>query len=363
MGEDFVAQDYYNILGVGRNASQEDIKRAFHRLAHQHHPDKQGGSDHRFKEINEAYQILGDTDKRAHYDRFGSAPNANGVRWEEASRNGGFDFNMGGTQGGFGDIGDIFGDIFGFGSNRRASPSRGSDVEVQITIDFRDSIFGARPVIEIGGLNTCEHCKGKGAEPGTPMTTCSTCKGNGVVGTVQQTIFGAIRSQGVCPSCGGSGERPKTACRTCKGSGSVRKKRTLKVDVPAGIKDGQSIRLHGQGEAGPRGSTAGDLYVRIRVRPDEMFRRDGDDLITRRIIGFNQAALGDDISVKTVDGEVSLHVPAGTQPGKLFRLRGKGVPRINANGRGDQIVEIVVQIPERLSREQRKILEQFKETE
>lgn len=356
-----MAKDYYDILGVKRGASDEEIKRAFRRLAHQHHPDKAGGDAERFKEINEAYQVLSDSKKREQYDRFGTTGPSQGFSWQDFQRAGGFDWRTATSD--FGDLGDVFSEFFGFGQRpRKRAQARGDDIEVELSIDFQESVFGAEKILEVSGRQLCDRCAGKGAEPGSSLVKCSTCHGRGVVEDVQQTFFGALRAQSTCPSCNGSGEQPKTSCQRCHGTGTVGGKRQLRVTIPAGIEDGQSIRLARQGEPGPRRSEPGDLYARIRVRPDPMFRRDGDDILTRRMISLSQAALGAKISVDTVDGAVRLTIPAGTQSGKLFRLRHKGIPRLDGRGRGDQIVEVMVKFPERLTKEQRELLERLKDS-
>ncbi len=353
-----MAKDYYDILGIQRGASEDEIKKAFRRLAHQHHPDKAGGNAERFKQINEAYQVLSDRQKREQYDRFGMSGSASGFSWQDFQRTGGFDPRT--VNPDFGDLGDIFSEFFGFGRSTGKNVQRqGDDVEVELSIDFRQSVFGVEKILAVSGGEICDRCRGRGAEPGTSLQPCSTCRGSGLVDDVRQTFFGAIRSQSVCQSCGGSGEIPKANCRRCRGRGSVRGQRQLRVTIPAGVEDGQSIRLKQQGEPGPRGQRPGDLYVRIRVRPDPMFRRDGDEILTRRTISLSQAALGAKINVETVEGVVRLTIPAGTQSGKLFRLRHKGIPRLDGRGRGDQIVEVIVKIPERLTKEQRELLEQL----
>lgn len=357
-----MAKDYYSILGVKRDASVSDIKQAFRRLAHEHHPDKPGGNAERFKEINEAYQVLNDPKRREEYDRFGTTSSSGaGMNWQDFQRSGGFDFRSAGVD--FGDLGDVFGDMFGFGRSRQAARQKGSDAEVELSVDFREAVFGTEKLLEVAGPHVCDRCNGRGGEPGSALTQCSTCHGSGVVESVQQTILGGIRTRTACPNCGGSGEKPKTNCKRCHGTGATRTKRQLRVAIPAGIDDNQSIRLKGQGEPGGRGAQAGDLFVRIRVRPDPMFRREGEDILTRRSITFTQAALGAQIPVETLDGEVQLEVPGGTQSGKLFRLREKGVPRLDGRGRGDQIVEVVVKIPTKLSRKQHQLLEQLAEIE
>ncbi|MBI4090128.1 MAG: molecular chaperone DnaJ [Candidatus Kerfeldbacteria bacterium] len=356
-----MAQDYYQVLGVGRDASADDIKRAFRKLAHQHHPDKVSGDSQRFKQINEAYQVLSNPAKRQQYDRFGSVGGPAADSWAGEASRAGFDFRTAGFD--VGDLGDMFGDLFGFSRSRSRPSTRGSDAEVALSIDFREAVFGAEKMLELSGLSQCDRCHGRGAEPGSSLVSCTTCRGSGVVEQVQATILGAIRAQQTCPSCGGSGEQPKSKCKRCHGSGSLRGKRTLRVAIPAGIEDGQSIRLRQQGKPGGRGSQPGDLYVRIHVRPDSMFRRDGDDILTRRTVSLSQAALGSPVTVETLDGPVELELPAGTQPGQLFRLRGKGVPHLDGRGRGDQIVEAVVKVPSKLTREQKKLLERLAELE
>ncbi len=357
-----MAKDFYEILGVSKGATGDEVKKAFHRLAHQHHPDKSGGDAERFKEINEAYQTLSDPTKRAQYDQFGSGAGASsGMNWNDfqrAQQQGGFNY---GQNADFGDIGDIFGDFFGFGRSQSRAKRRGADVQVEFSIDFKDAVFGAEKTIELSGARTCDVCKGSGAEPDSSMVTCTACDGSGVIDHVQQTIIGGIRSQSTCERCGGSGKAPKVNCKHCHGTGSVRGKRQLKITIPAGIDDGQSMRLEGQGEPGPRGAKSGDLFIRIRVRPDQKFRRDGDDILTRRTISVSQAALGAKIDVETVDGTVQLSVPAGTQSGRNFRLRGKGATVLGRSSRGDQIIEVIVRIPEKLSREERKLFEQLSE--
>lgn len=355
-----MAKDFYDVLGVPKNASADDIKRAYRKLAHQHHPDKSGGDDARFKEINEAYQTLGDQSKREQYDRFGASGGARGgMNWNDfqrAQQQGGFQYGAGD----FGDLGDIFGDFFGFGRQRGRSGQRGgSDVQTELSINFADAVSGITAAVDVGGSKVCDVCTGSGAEPGSSLGTCSTCDGRGVIDHMQQTILGAIRSQSTCDKCNGTGKIPKTACKHCHGTGSVRGKRTLNVTIPAGIDDGQSIRLERQGEPGPRGTKPGDLYIRIRVRPDPRFRRDGDDILTRRLISVAQAVLGAKVAVDTVDGPVELTIPAGTQSGKLFRMRGKGMPSVGRGSRGDQIVEVVVRIPEKLSRDEKKLYQQL----
>lgn len=355
-----MAKDYYDILGVQPSADAEEIKRAFRRLAHQHHPDKVGGDAERFKRLNEAYQVLSDPAKRARYDQTGSAEPSGfgGAGWDQATRAGGFSGQ--GYNVDFGDLGDVFGDLFGFGQSRQRQ-TRGGDVAVELSIDFREAVFGLTRTLEVSGHRHCDVCRGSGSEPGTALKTCATCRGRGSVEQVQQTILGSIRAAAVCPDCQGRGERPEKKCKHCRGTGIVRGKRALKVTIPAGIDDGQTLRLAGQGEPSPAGTPSGDVFVKIRVRPDPMFRRDGHDLLTRRSVSFSQAALGDTVDVETIDGTVAVEIPAGTQSGKLFRIRDKGVPHLHGRGRGDQIVEVTVAVPTKLTKEQRRILRELRD--
>lgn len=347
-----MAKDYYKILDVDKNASQEEIKKAFRKLAHKHHPDKQGGNEEKFKEANEAYQVLGDEKKRAQYDQFGSGAfdgSGGGQGFE------GFDFS--GFQGGAGfqDFGDIFGDMFGGGRSRQRE-RRGSDIQVDMEITFKESIFGVQKEIELTKSDTCDRCSGTGGEPGEAMDTCKDCNGDGVTIGIQRTILGNIQTKQTCATCQGVGEMPKKPCATCHGQGVDRKKQKFTVTIPSGVEHGAMLRVRGQGEA-IKGGQTGDLFVRLHVPQDKHFDRQGTMLISEAEIGFTQAALGDTIDVKTVDGSVDLKIPAGTQSGAQFRLRGKGVP--TNRGRGDQIVVVRVMTPQKLSRAQKKLLEEL----
>jgi molecular chaperone DnaJ len=360
-----MAKDYYKILGVDKNASQDDIKKAFRKLAHEHHPDKQHGNEEKFKEINEAYQVLGDPNKRAKYDQFGSA-------FEHGQAGGGYqgfegfrDFNNF-TEGfniNMEDLGDMFGgigDIFGFaGGQRKARAHRGHDIEVGVTIDFSESVFGTEKEIKIQKNAQCSHCHGNGIEPGAKVETCKTCGGKGQVTRVQRTIFGQMQVQTTCPDCGGEGKTYSQKCSKCHGSGVMKEAVDIKVKIPAGIDDGQSIRLAGQGEAGQKGGEYGDLYLRIRVVEDKRFERDGFDILSKAEIGFSLAALGGKIEVETVDGPVTMKIPEGTQSGTVFKLKGRGVTRLHGSGRGDHLVTVIVKTPTRLSRKQRDLLKEL----
>lgn len=360
-----MSKDYYKILGVDKNASQEDVKRAFRKLAHEYHPDKKGGNEAKFKEINEAYQVLGDQNKRAKYDQFGSA-------FEHGQAGGGFsgfegfrDFN--GFANGFDinidDLGDMFGglgDVFGFGGNRRQTRARkGSDIQVLLTIDFKEAVFGAEKEISLNKTSQCSKCSGKGYEPGSAVETCKTCGGKGSTMKVQRTIFGNVQIKTTCSDCAGEGKVYKEKCSRCSGAGIVKEIVNLKVKIPAGIDDGQVIRLEQQGEAGQKGGRAGDLFLKIRVIADKRFERDGFNILSKASINFTQAALGDKIEVETIDGPVKLKIPEGTQSGAVFKLKDKGIFRLEGRGRGDQLVEVIVKTPTHLSRKQKQLLDEL----
>lgn len=336
-------KDFYHILGVAKSASQEEIKQAFRKLAHKYHPDKSGGDEAKFKEINEAYQVLGDPKKRAQYDQFGSA----------AFENGGFG---GAGQGfsGFEDLGDIFGDIFGGGQHERTR--RGGDIQIDTEITFKEAVFGTEKTMTLTKPSMCERCGGNGGEPGTGMETCRTCRGSGVEAFLQRTFFGNIQTKRTCGTCQGSGELAKKACTTCRGEGVERKNRSLVVTIPAGVEDGSVLRVRGEGEY-VKGGKAGDLLIRLFVKSDIRFTREGADLRSEVKIGFTQAALGATIDAETIDGKVELHIPSGTQSGTQFRLRGKGVQ--TSRGRGDQIVTVHVVTPKKLDKKQKKLLEEL----
>lgn len=350
-----MAKDYYNTLGVDKNASQDDIKKAFRKIAHKYHPDKPTGDEEKFKEANEAYQVLGDEKKRAQYDQFGSAAFDGSAGGFGGQGFGGFDFSGFQGAGGFEDLGDIFGDIFG-GGRSRSRERRGSDIQVDADLTFKESIFGADKEVHISKQAPCDRCSGTGGEPGEGMDTCKDCDGQGVQIGVQRTMLGNIQTKRTCPTCQGAGEMPKKPCSTCDGRGVEQKKQTLTVTIPPGVEDGAMLRVRGEGEA-IKGGRSGDLFVRLHVARNKQFERQGTTLITQASIGFTQAALGDTIEVETVDGPVELKIPSGTQSGAQFRLRGKGVP--HGHGRGDQIVVVHVITPKKLSRAQKKLLEEL----
>lgn len=378
-----MAKDYYNILGVDKSASEEEVKRAFRKLAHQHHPDKKGGDEAKFKEINEAYQVLGNKGKRQQYDQYGTtfedaARGGGGFSWQDFSRQaGGFNwsdfFRQGQATGpqyqeqefDFGDLGDIFGDIFGFGGSRRqrTRKTKASDINVSLNIDFKEAVFGVDKLIDLHKTVSCPHCEGSGAEPGAKIETCQTCGGAGQVQRIQNSFFGQIRSYAVCPACQGQGSTASKKCTECRGKGVVKDTKRIKVKIPAGIDSGQTIRLANEGEAAGPGGKPGDLFIQIEVNPDSYFRREGNDIYTEQKITFSQAALGTTTEVETVDGPVKLKIPSGTQSEKLFRLKDKGVPHLQGRGRGDHYVKIVVKTPTHLSRKGKELLEELAEEE
>jgi molecular chaperone DnaJ len=354
-----MATDYYDVLGVARTASKDEIKSAYRKLAREWHPDinKSSQAEERFKEINQAYEVLSDEDKRARYDRFGAA----GV---SGPSGGGYP-----GAGGFGGFEDIFDEFFSsFGgvrssAARRRGPKAGSDRRVDVTITFEEAIFGAEKEVEFDRLAECDTCAGSGAAPGTQPVRCSQCNGSGEVRQVQQTFLGPMVQVGTCPRCGGKGETVATPCPACRGAGRQRKHVTLGVQIPPGVREGLQIQVRGEGDAGEGSAPAGNLYVVVHVQEHEFFRRKDNDIILDVSINVAQAALGDKIVIPTVEGDVELQVPAGTQTGKVFRLRGKGVPRLRSDGstagRGDQLVYIQVDVPTRLSEEQRALFEQL----
>ncbi len=342
-------RDYYEVLGVQRGSTKDEIKKSYRRLARQFHPDvsQEDGADERFKEINEAYEVLSDDDKRTAYDRFGHAGvNAGG---------GPADFS------GFGNVADIFEEFFGgFGSRRRRQgPKRGADLRHDVTITFEESIFGVEREIEVTRPETCERCYGSGAEPGTQPTRCSTCNGTGEVRRVQQSILGSFVNVSTCPACHGSGEVVINPCTECHGQKQVQRTRSMKVRIPPGISSEQQIRLTGEGAPGVDGGPPGNLYVFIRVQRHELFSRRGDDILLNLDVNVAQAALGDEVTVPTVEGDSKLKIPAGTQSGTVFRMRGMGVPHLNRSGRGDQLVMTNVVIPTKLSDKQQKLFSEL----
>jgi len=342
-------RDYYETLGLERNASKDDIKGAFRKLARQYHPDvsKESDAEERFKEINEAYGVLSDDQKRAAYDRYGHA----GVQ----DTGGMPDFTV--------DFSDLFEEFFGMGGFGRRSqrtrnmPRRGADLQMRVTLDFKEAVFGIEKEIEFSRDENCATCHGSGAEPGTSPVRCTTCDGNGEVRQVRQTILGSMVQVSTCPTCNGAGESISTPCHTCSGRGQERKTRRKTVSIPPGIDDGNQIRLAGEGQPGINGGPNGNLYLLINIRGHQFFKRRQNDIQLDLDINVAQAVLGADVTVPTVDGDETLRIPPGTQPGKVLRMRGKGVPLLRGSGRGDQLVIINVAIPRSLTGEQRELFE------
>lgn len=361
-----MAKDYYKILGVEKNASPEEIKKAFRKLAHQHHPDKKGGDEAKFKEINEAFQVLGNEEKRKQYDQFGAdfeqqGGFGGGAGWEDFMRaargQGGF---QNGAQFDFGGgFGDIFSDFFG-GGGSHSTQKRGNDIQIDVELTFREAVFGIEKEINLTKRNACAVCSGSGAEPGSGHKKCATCGGQGQMRRTQQTILGAMQTVVTCHDCHGAGNVAEKKCQHCNGAAVERSSSHYNVRIPAGIDDGGTIRLSGKGEHAGAGGVAGDLYVRVRVRPDKIFRREGYDIFTEAHISFPQATLGDTVEIVTIDGDKKLAIPEGTQSQQQFRLRGLGVPELNGNRRGDHYVTVVVDVPKKLSRAAKKLIEELK---
>ena len=366
-------RDYYEVLGIGKNATDAEIKSAYRKLAKKYHPDLNPGdkeAEEKFKEVNEANDVLSDPQKRQRYDQFGFA----GVDPNYAAANGG---GAGGFGGGFGgvDLGDIFGDIFGGGfgggfsgfgggsSTRTANaPRKGHDIQASVILTFEEAAHGCSKKITINRQDTCPDCGGTGAAKGTSPETCPDCGGRGYVVTQQRTPFGVMQSQQPCSHCGGRGTIIRNPCKTCRGTGKTAARKSLEINIPAGIDDDQNIALRGQGDAGSNGGPAGDVIVHVTVKADPMFERDGYDVTIHVPITFSQAVLGDDVEVPTVDGRIVQHIPEGTQSSTKFRLRGQGIQYLNGRGRGDQYVIVDVEIPKKVTRAQREALKAFEDS-
>ena len=349
-------QDFYSVLGVARNASDEEIRRAFRRKAMEFHPDRNKNADaeEKFKEINEAYQVLSDNKKRAQYDRFGKASVGAGAQ-AGGSPFEGFDV--------FGGFGDIFDSFFGDASSRAGrQPRRGGDLQQQVTLTFEESVFGASRDVEINRLEVCHQCNGAGNEPGSSVDACADCRGAGQMRRSQRSVFGQFTQVVACPSCRGRGSVIGTPCNNCRAAGRERRKRKIEVKIPGGVEGGMQVRLSGEGNAGINGGPAGDLYIYLSVSPHELFTRDGPDLIYELPLNFVQATLGDEVPIPTLSGSELLKIPAGTQPGAVFHIRGQGVHQVNGRRRGDIIVPVRIQIPASLDSHQRQLLEELSET-
>ncbi|MCK4635661.1 MAG: molecular chaperone DnaJ [Candidatus Moranbacteria bacterium] len=360
-----MAEDYYKILGVDRGASDDEIKKAYRKLAHKHHPDKKGGDEAKFKEINSAYQVLSDKQKRSQYDQFGQTFNGAGGGQgggfdpnQFRGQDGGFEFNFGGGEG----FGDIFSDIFG-GGGSGGRQSRGRDIQVEVEITFAEMISGVQKEIKLYKAIVCKKCGGNGGEVGSKEENCKTCKGSGKIKKMMRTMLGNFAQNVVCHDCKGKGKTFDKKCSQCGGDGRHKEEVAEKIEVPAGINSGQTLAVGGKGEAGENGAPAGDLLVTISVVRDERFERDGDDINSTVHVSFAQAALGDKIDVETVEGSVKMKVPAGTQSGEIYRIRSKGVPKLRGFGRGDHLVKVIVDVPTKLSRKEKKLIEKLREIE
>ena len=363
-------KDYYEVLGVPRDASEAEIKKAFRKLAIKYHPDKNRdnpkAAEEKFKEVNEAYSVLSDKNKRAQYDQFGPDAFQNGAAGAGGFGQGGFGgfggFGQGGfSSGGFGGFGDIFDSFFGGqGSRQSNGPERGADLRFDVDITFKQAAFGTEMEIQVPKNETCEHCHGNGAEPGSKVDTCPVCHGTGQQRVVQNTPFGQMVNVRTCSHCGGTGKIIHEKCKKCHGEGTVKVRKKLKIKIPAGVDDGARLRVAGEGEPGVRGGGHGDLYVYIFVRRDPQFTRQGNDVVSQQTITFAQAALGCTIRVDTIDGQVDLKVPAGTQSGTTFRIKGHGVPYLGSSGRrGDHHVQVNITTPKRMNAKQKELLKEF----
>ncbi|OGF89198.1 molecular chaperone DnaJ [Candidatus Giovannonibacteria bacterium RIFCSPLOWO2_02_FULL_43_54] len=349
-----MSKDYYEILGVGKNASKEDIKRAYRKLAHQHHPDKKGGDEKKFKEINEAYQILGDDTKRSQYDQFGRTFSSQGGHGQQGWSGDFSDFAQGFEGMSFGDIfEDLFAGFGGGGQRKRAR--RGSDIAINLEVPFAESVFGGKRSVIIEKRSACIECGGSGVEKSSLMKKCGTCQGTGTVRETRRSIFGSFSSLAECSICKGRGEIPEKACHNCKGAGILRKQETIHIDIPAGIRDGEAIKLTGMGEA-VQGGISGDLYVKIKVHPHPVFRREGHDLLMELHLPLSKMLLGGDETIETLDGKVEIKIPELSKSGDFLRLRGKGVPSGRGHSRGDLLVRLLPKLTKKLSSQAKKLL-------
>lgn len=359
-----MSKDYYKILGIEKGATADEVKKSFKKAAMQHHPDRPGGDEKKFKEANEAYQVLSDADKRAKYDQFGSdfeqqGGFGGGAGWDDFMR------SARGGQGGFqfeGDLGDIFGEMFGGGGRSRGATrqSRGHDIQVDVDLEFKEAAFGLEKNIHLRKRSTCDVCAGNGAEPGSKLDTCGTCKGQGQVVQMQRTFLGAMQTVVACDDCKGRGKKPSKKCKHCGGDGVMQKEENFNVKIPGGIDEGESIRLTGYGEAAPHGGQSGDLYVRAHIKPNKYFHREGFDVYTQSDISYPQAVLGDKIEVETIDGSVNLMVPEGIEHGQMIKIKGHGITHLGRSSRGDQYVKIKIRVPKKISKDVRKKLEDLK---
>jgi molecular chaperone DnaJ len=361
-----MSKDYYNILGINKGASKDEIKKAFYKLAHKYHPDKKEGNESKFKEVNEAYQVLSDDSKRSKYDQFGSGFENMGQGQNYGGfRQGGFEgFDFSGFQNGsadfdFGNLNDIFSDFFtgGMGGNRTQT-RRGRDISTEIQISFAEAVFGTNRKILITKTSNCATCSGTGAKPGAKMETCKYCNGQGKIREAKRTILGTISSTKICEECLGSGEVPREKCENCKSKGVLRKEMEISVNIPAGMRDGEMIRMTGGGEAVSKG-TAGDLYIKINVASHHIFKREGNDLVMNLDLKLSDALLGTEYPIQTLDGEIKVKIPEGVSINEILRVKGKGVP-VSKTKRGDLLIKLKIKLPAKISRKSRELIEQLK---
>ncbi len=355
-------KDYYETLGVEKNASKEDIKKAFHKLAHKYHPDKKEGDEAKFKEVNEAYQILSNEEKRSHYDSYGSAEGFGSAGGYSQGQGGFGGFQQGGFQGDFdfGNINDIFSEFFSGGGNsgRAQQTRRGRDISTELHVSFEESIFGVERKILITKTSKCDTCHGVGSKPGTGTKKCSVCNGQGKIHETKNSFFGTFSNIRICDECGGSGSVPEEKCATCKGAGVLKKQVEITVSIPAGINDGEMIRLTGMGEAVAKG-TAGDLYIKIHVAAHKLFKRDGNNLVMDLNIKLTDALLGAEYDIETLDGNINVKIPEGISPGEILRVRGKGVP-LSKSKRGDLLIKTHIKFPSKLGKYSKELIEKLK---
>ena len=354
--------DYYQTLGVSREASEQDIKKAYRKLAHKYHPDK-GGDEKKFKELNEAYQVLSNKQKRAQYDKFGKVFEGGAGGSDPSAAGFGFGGNTGqGVEFDIGDLGEIFGDFFGGGQDKKRNIKRGQDIQVDMQITLEDVLIGKEKKISLYKAEVCSRCNGTGAEPGSNVKECFTCRGAGEVQEIKRTFLGSFQRATICPECKGEGNKPEKVCNVCKGEGRIKKDKEIKISIPAGVDTNQVIKVKGEGEAGRRGGDAGDLYIRILVKKHPVFSRRGDDLYLSVPIAFSQACLGDKIEIPTLEGKkIELKVPAGTESGKVLRLSRKGISHFSGWGKGNMYIELIVRIPKELTKKQKELLKKLKE--
>ncbi|MFZ2192784.1 MAG: molecular chaperone DnaJ [Candidatus Moraniibacteriota bacterium] len=367
-----MASNYYDLLGVSKGASDDEIKKAYRKMAHKYHPDKSGGDEKKFKEINEAYQVLSDKTKRSQYDQFGQT-------FDQAGRSGGGQGGFGGSASGWdfsgfqgaggqgfdfefggGGFEDIFSSIFGGGQSRGASrKKRGKDIQVDVEITFEEMVSGAKRQINLRKSTVCDACSGTGGEKNSQEKTCPTCGGAGRVQKVGHGFFGNFSQVVECPDCSGVGKIQERKCSKCGGDGRTMKDNQLEIDIPAGIDNGQTLSMSGAGEAGERGAVAGDLYINVHVKPHREFMRKGQDILSSVEVPFSVAALGGETLIKTIEGDLTLKIPQGTQSGEQFRVKGRGIPNLHSGARGNQIVKVIVRIPRKISRDQKNLLEEL----